>query len=158
MTPVTNEPTAAEWMVLAAFRAGGPMATRDVIEALAAEEWSDSTVKPLLRRLTEKGALKAKRIGNSFLYSATRAHWTALRRAGGQTALRRGIWICTLTARKSGHVGTSIRKEPEQRPKRRKEIKYAQKSPSFMGILVNYGDKHHKVIQSRPPPPGSLFS
>ena len=38
MTPETNEPTAAEWKVLAAVRAGGPMATRDVIEALAAED------------------------------------------------------------------------------------------------------------------------
>ncbi|MEM6571214.1 MAG: BlaI/MecI/CopY family transcriptional regulator [Planctomycetota bacterium] len=90
MTPETNEPTAAEWKVLAAVRAGGPMATRDVIEALAAEEWSDSTVKTLLRRLTEKGALKAKRIGNSFLYSATRAHWTALRRAGDTLLERAG--------------------------------------------------------------------
>lgn len=84
----SNEPTSAEWRVLAAVREQGPLATREVIEAVSDQGWSDSTVKTLLRRLTEKGALKSKRVGTSFLYTATPASWRALRRAG-ETLLER---------------------------------------------------------------------
>jgi len=77
-----KEPTPAEWKVLIAVRERGSLATRDVIEAVASEDWSTSTVKTLLRRLCEKGALESKRVGNSFLYSATRAPLRSLRRAG----------------------------------------------------------------------------
>jgi len=83
-----NEPTPAEWKVLVAVREQGPLATRDVVEALAEEGWSISTIKTLLRRLTEKGALRAKRVGNSFLYSAAPAPMSSLRRAG-ETLLER---------------------------------------------------------------------
>ena len=48
-------------------------AARDVLEAARKEEdWSESTVKTLLRRLVDKGYLNARLIGNSFLYTPTK--------------------------------------------------------------------------------------
>jgi BlaI family penicillinase repressor len=88
MKQESNEPTPAEWKVLTIVLERGPLAAREVIEALADQDWSVSTIKTLLRRLTEKGALKTKRVGNSFLYSSTRAPLKALRRAG-ETLLER---------------------------------------------------------------------
>ena len=91
MTPRPDEPTAAEWKVLLTVWEQGPLAARDVIEALDPETgWSTSTVKTLLRRLVDKGQLRTKRVGNSFLYSAARSPMTALRRAGDALLERAG--------------------------------------------------------------------
>jgi predicted transcriptional regulator len=47
-----------------------PMATEDVIAALANQEkWQTSTVKTLLNRLLKKGAVKAQLEGRRYLYS-----------------------------------------------------------------------------------------
>jgi BlaI family transcriptional regulator, penicillinase repressor len=47
-----------------------PMATEDVIAALASKEkWQASTVKTLLNRLLKKGAIKAQLDGRRYLYS-----------------------------------------------------------------------------------------
>ena len=47
-----------------------PMATEDVIAALAHQEkWQTSTVKTLLNRLLKKGAVKAQLEGRRYLYS-----------------------------------------------------------------------------------------
>ena len=84
MTPPKNsEPTDAEWRVLKIVWESGPCSASDVIERAAPQEgWSTSTVKTLLRRLVEKGYLRTKRVGNSFLYSSSRSAMQALRRAG----------------------------------------------------------------------------
>ena len=42
------------------------------------------------RRLVEKGALKTKQVGNSFLYSTTRSPLRTLRRSGEELILRAG--------------------------------------------------------------------
>lgn len=77
-----EDPTPAEWKVLRAVWDAGPLATRDVQAALEEETgWTTSTVKTLLRRLVEKGHLRTKRVGNSFLYSARRSPLGPLRRA-----------------------------------------------------------------------------
>jgi len=77
-----EEPTAAEWKVLKAVHERGPSATRELLQALVGEGWSDSTIKTLLRRLVDKGHLRTKRVGSSFLYSAKRSALGTLRRAG----------------------------------------------------------------------------
>lgn len=86
-----EDPTAAEWRVLRTVWDIGPAATRDVQEALATEtDWTTSTVKTLLRRLVEKGHLRTKRVGNSFLYSARRSPLGPLRRAADLLMERAG--------------------------------------------------------------------
>lgn len=56
-------------------------AARDVIEAAAGHGWQPSTVKTLLRRLIEKGHLRARRVGNSFLYEPAESALPSLQRA-----------------------------------------------------------------------------
>lgn len=90
MKPDPHEPTPAEWKVLTVVRERGPLATRDVVDAVAGESWSSSTIKTLLRRLSDKGLLESRRIGNGFVYSATRSSWQSLRRAGEQLLERAG--------------------------------------------------------------------
>lgn len=86
-----EEPTPAEWKVLSVVWQEGPLAARDVVERLADEnEWSASTIKTLLRRLVEKGHLRTKRVGNSFLYSTTPSPMRALRKAGDALLERAG--------------------------------------------------------------------
>lgn len=76
----SDTPTAAEWKVLKILFELGPSAARDVIaEAERVHAWSASTVKTLLRRLVDKGQLKTKSVGNSFVYSASRPAHRALR-------------------------------------------------------------------------------
>jgi len=61
----------------------GPCSAREVTESLAYEtDWSTSTVKTLLRRLVDKGSLRTRKVGNSFLYSAAGSPMRFLRRAG----------------------------------------------------------------------------
>ena len=59
----------AEWDVLKAFWEKGPLAARDVFEAVSGERaWSYRTVKTMLSRLVTKGALTYEQVGNSYLY------------------------------------------------------------------------------------------
>ncbi len=63
----------AEWKVMRIVWRLEPCAARDVVAAARETHgWSPSTVKTLLRRLVDKRQLKTRRIGNSFLYRATR--------------------------------------------------------------------------------------
>ena len=61
----------AEWEVMEVFWADGAHAARDVYAALSrARSWDIKTVRTLLSRLVEKGALDYDQIGNSYLYRA----------------------------------------------------------------------------------------
>ncbi|MHB8956050.1 MAG: BlaI/MecI/CopY family transcriptional regulator [Pirellulaceae bacterium] len=63
----------AEWKVIHIVWKLQPCATRDVVSAAEAQHgWSPSTVKTLLKRLVDKGQLKTRQVGNSFLYRPTR--------------------------------------------------------------------------------------
>ena len=76
------QPTAAEWKVLRIVSERGTCAARDVVAEAADEHgWSASTVKTLLRRLVDKGHLTTRRVGNSFLYKASRSASRSLRKA-----------------------------------------------------------------------------
>jgi len=61
----------AEWEIMETFWQHGPMAARDVFAALPeANSWDIKTVRTLLSRLVEKGAIGYDQIGNSYLYRA----------------------------------------------------------------------------------------
>ena len=69
--PVPLSP--AEWKVMKILWRRGSCAARDAYEEAGQEYgWAASTVKTILRRLTAKGYLKTKRVGNSFLYRPAR--------------------------------------------------------------------------------------
>jgi len=61
----------AEWEVMKVFWQRGPLAARDLYSALPEDRgWAYQTVKTLLSRLVQKGALSYQRVGNSYLYKA----------------------------------------------------------------------------------------
>jgi len=86
MAPKDLEPpTAAEWKILKAVFEQGACAARDVVESAERDYgWSASTVKTLLRRLVEKGHLRTRRVGTSFLYRPSRTVHRALRDSADQ--------------------------------------------------------------------------
>ncbi len=67
----------AESRVLAVLWRDGPSTSERVIAALAEESWEVSTIKTLLARLVRKRAIRAKKEGRRFVYSAvlTREQW-----------------------------------------------------------------------------------
>ena len=79
-TPISD----AEWKVMEAVWTHHPTTVREVFEALEAETgWAYSTVKTMLTRLTEKGALAVETRANtrwfSPLVTARQARRSALR-------------------------------------------------------------------------------
>lgn len=70
----TSDPlTPAEWKIMKIVWERKSCAARDVYtEAEDTLGWAPSTTKTLLRRLVEKGFLKTRQIGNSFLYRPAR--------------------------------------------------------------------------------------
>ncbi len=64
----------AESRVLAVLWREGPSTSDRVIAALAQERWQVSTIKTLLARLVKKRAIRAKREGRRFVYSAAITH------------------------------------------------------------------------------------
>lgn len=79
----SEDPTPAEWKILSLIWKQGACSAREVTEALANDtEWSTSTVKTLLRRLVDKGHLRTRKVGNSFLYSGVGSPMRFLRKAG----------------------------------------------------------------------------
>lgn len=67
----------AESRVLAVLWRDGPSTSERVIAALAEEQWEVSTIKTLLARLVRKRAIRARKEGRRFVYSAvlTREQW-----------------------------------------------------------------------------------
>ncbi|MCR9247509.1 MAG: BlaI/MecI/CopY family transcriptional regulator [bacterium] len=86
MTPKPlDPPTAAEWKILKVVFERGACGAREVIgDSEQAHGWSASTVKTLLRRLVEKGHLRTRRVGASFLYRPSRTIHRALRDSADQ--------------------------------------------------------------------------
>jgi BlaI family penicillinase repressor len=74
--------TPAEWKVMKIVWEKKSCAARDVYTVASTEhDWTPSTTKTFLRRLTEKGYLKTTRVGNSFLYRPARTATKSLLRA-----------------------------------------------------------------------------
>jgi len=75
----------AESVVMQVIWRTNPIATEDVIAALAhKEEWQEPTVKTLLNRLFKKGAPSAQKDGRRYLYSPVlkREQWLAAESKG----------------------------------------------------------------------------
>ena len=74
--------TEAEWRVMQVLWDDAPLTAADVVERIAdAQDWSPRTVKTLLRRLAQKGALSFKPDGNRYLYRPSVSRNACLRRA-----------------------------------------------------------------------------
>ncbi len=67
----------AESRVLAVLWRDGPSTSERVIAALAEQSWEVSTIKTLLARLVRKRAIRARKEGRRFVYSAvlSREQW-----------------------------------------------------------------------------------
>src|SRR5262245_48016279 len=68
----------AESTVMAVIWRTSPIATEDIVAALARQQhWQEATVKTLLNRLLKKGAIEAEKDGRRYLYSPvlTREEW-----------------------------------------------------------------------------------
>ena len=61
--------TETEWQIMNVLWERYPTTARGIAERLPAEvEWAYTTIKTLLARLVEKGALKENKKGNTSLY------------------------------------------------------------------------------------------
>lgn len=74
--------TEVEWRLMRAIWKRNPASARDVMENLDGEpEWAYSTVKTMLARLVEKGALSQRMRANTTLYTPLITHQQARRSA-----------------------------------------------------------------------------
>lgn len=74
MIKTENETTIsdAEWEVMRIVWTLGQAGSSQIIDQLQVKNnWTESTIKTLLRRLCQKGYLKTEKDGRKFLYSAT---------------------------------------------------------------------------------------
>ncbi|MBK8098137.1 MAG: BlaI/MecI/CopY family transcriptional regulator [Planctomycetes bacterium] len=62
--------TDAEWTVMRAVWQGSPCTARDVLERVADSGWAYTTVRTLLQRLIDKGAVAMRLRGNTSIYEA----------------------------------------------------------------------------------------
>jgi BlaI family transcriptional regulator, penicillinase repressor len=72
--------TEAEAVVMQAlWKQGTPMGSDAVVAALADHGWQEPTIKTLLNRLLNKGAIQAERDGRRYLYTAVlrREQWVS---------------------------------------------------------------------------------
>ena len=61
--------SAAEAVVMEILWRNHPLAADEVVAALADRDWAEATVKTLLNRLLNKGAIEADNVGRRYLYS-----------------------------------------------------------------------------------------
>lgn len=77
--------TEAELIVMEVLWRTSPIATEDVVAALSrSSDWQEPTVKTLLNRLLNKGAISAEKEGRRYLYSPVlkREQWLSIESAG----------------------------------------------------------------------------
>ena len=69
----------AESVVMQVIWDRGPLPTEDIVAAVRHARWGESTVKTLLNRLLNKGALSAEKDNRRYVYAAelTREEWLA---------------------------------------------------------------------------------
>ena len=73
----------AEWAVMEPIWAAGPSTAADVIKALRAmHDWNHSTIRTLLARLVEKGALAYDVDGSRYIYRAAVSRRQCVRQEG----------------------------------------------------------------------------
>jgi BlaI family transcriptional regulator, penicillinase repressor len=70
MSPLLPKIADSEWRIMKVLWKKAPQSAQDIIETLADEvNWSSKTIKTLLNRLVNKGALVYEKEGRSYLYS-----------------------------------------------------------------------------------------
>lgn len=73
--------TEAEYEVMRVVWANKAVKSREIIEVLTdSMDWNESTIKTLIGRLVEKGALSTEKEGRSFIYSAAISEQHTLRK------------------------------------------------------------------------------
>ena len=61
----------SEWEVMKiVWRAGAPVSSDEIVDALAFKSWHPKTVRTLITRLVGKGALSYKKKSRAYLYAA----------------------------------------------------------------------------------------
>ena len=81
MRSATPDISDAEWDVMKVVWDHGPLTSGDVVRRLGDEKhWKPRTIKTLLSRLVQKGAVAAEETGGRFLYSAKVAREALARR------------------------------------------------------------------------------
>lgn len=64
--------TDAEWEVMKVLWAGSPRTANEIVQALeGSRDWNPKTVRTLIKRLTEKGAVGYEADGRIYLYHPT---------------------------------------------------------------------------------------
>ena len=66
---MTIQISEAEAQVMQVLWGRHPLASEDVCAALAGQGWQDATIKTLLNRLLNKGAVRAEKQGRRYLYA-----------------------------------------------------------------------------------------
>ena len=59
----------AEWEVMNVLWERSPLGTNAIVEALAHKDWTPQTIRTLITRLANKGALKFEKSGREYLYT-----------------------------------------------------------------------------------------
>src|ERR1700693_3895077 len=73
----------SEWVVMERIWATGPCVAADVIKQLrATHDWNHSTIRTLLARLVEKGALAYEVDGSRYIYRAAVSRHRCVRQEG----------------------------------------------------------------------------
>jgi predicted transcriptional regulator len=103
----------AESTVMGVLWQRHPLASEEVVAALAGEQdWQEATIKTLLNRLLNKGAIRAERDGRRYLY------WPVLTREAWLTQTSRGL----LDRLFDGRVAPLVAHFSEQKALSRKDI------------------------------------
>lgn len=83
MADVAKEMTTAEWEVMRVIWTMGDMHSGDIIKLMQEKrDWTESTIKTLLRRLVEKQALTTEKDGRKFVYHPAVSEQAAMADSG----------------------------------------------------------------------------
>lgn len=111
------EITNAEWRVMRIIWTLGQATSNQVIDILQQKtDWKPATIKTLLRRLVDKGALKTTRHGRAFIYTACVQEQSTMNRSADELFNS----ICEM------HVGSTIAHVIQDRTLSKDDIKKLQ--------------------------------
>ena len=109
--------TNAEWRIMRIIWTLGQATSNQVIDVLQQKtDWKPATIKTLLRRLVEKGALQTTRHGRAFIYTACVQEQATM----NQSADELFDSICEM------HVGSTIAHVIKQRTLSKSDIQHLQ--------------------------------
>lgn len=98
MPEQTKEMTTAEWEVMRVIWTKGDLHSGDIIHLMQEKrDWTESTIKTLLRRLVEKQVLTTQQDGRKFIYHAAVTEQAAMADSGSDLFAH----FCNM---KKGHV------------------------------------------------------